>query len=102
MRNESEVQAHAASEKTGEEKKAEQEKKEVERKARGNNGAKRDRHLECETQYVDVYPDTEGAEAERIREIGWIESARYSCVPMKVIKTVCRLHKYAVGGFPRP
>jgi hypothetical protein len=42
---------------TDEEKKVLDEARSIRRKARGNNGAKRDIHEECEVEYKDVYPD---------------------------------------------
>lgn len=42
---------------TEEEKKVLDEAGSIRRKARGNNGAKRDIHEECEVEYKDVYPD---------------------------------------------
>ncbi len=42
--------------KTEEERQAEQERKAAERKARGNNGARRNMHFEMETVFHDVYP----------------------------------------------
>ena len=42
---------------TDEEKKVLDEARSIRRKARGNNGAKRDVHEECEVEYKDIYPD---------------------------------------------
>ena len=42
---------------TDEEKKVLDEARSIRRKARGNNGAKRDIHEECEVEYKDVYPE---------------------------------------------
>lgn len=91
MRNESEVQVPQRPEKTEEEKAAE-------RKEKGNYGARRNPHYECRTDYVHIYPDTEGTEADRIREIGCREVTRYSCIPMSFRKTVYILHTVSVDG----
>lgn len=45
---------------TDEEKKVLDEARSIRRKARGNNGAKRDVHEECEVEYKDVYPSRNG------------------------------------------
>ena len=42
---------------TDEEKKVLDEARSIRRTARGNNGAKRDIHEECEVEYKDIYPD---------------------------------------------
>ena len=58
VENKSEVQKPAsAAPKTEEERKSEEDRKAAERKARGNNGAKRDMHFEVETIEKDVYPE---------------------------------------------
>lgn len=58
VENKSERQkASPAEAKTEEERQAERERKAAERKARGNNGAKRDMHFEMKTVEKDIYPD---------------------------------------------
>ena len=58
VESKSEIQKTAqAKPKTEEEQKAEGERKAAERKARGNNGAKRDMHFEMKTVEKDIYPD---------------------------------------------
>lgn len=98
MRNESESQKPARPEKTAEEIAAEKERKAAERKEKGNYGAKRNPHYECQTEYVHIYPDTEGVEASRMREIGTSEVIRFSCIPMSFKKTVYIIHKVSVDG----
>ena len=98
MRNESEVRTPPTPEKTEEEKAEEAQKRAAERKEKGNYGARRNPHYECQTEYIHVYPDTEGTEADRIREIGCREVTRYSCIPMSFRKTVYILHKVSADG----
>ena len=67
--------------------------KEAERKARGNNGAKRNMHFEMETVKHDVYPD--GME-------GWMpfstrETVRYEMIPPKFIKHLYYIHTVKDG-----
>lgn len=50
---------------TDEEKKVLDEARSIRRKARGNNGAKRDIHEECEVEYKDVYPMTHPSTSSR-------------------------------------
>ena len=97
-RNESERQKPGAPQKTEEEIKAEKERRKAERKAKGNYGAKRNPHYECEENVIHVYPDTEGVEAGRIREIGVETASRYRCEPMRIIKDVYILHTQSVDG----
>lgn len=65
----------------------------AERKARGNNGAKRNMHFEMETVKHDVYPD--GME-------GWMpfstrETVRYEMIPPKFIKHLYYIHTVKDG-----
>ena len=67
--------------------------KEAERKARGNNGAKRNMHFEMETVKHDVYPD--GME-------GWApfstrETIRYEMIPPRFIKHLYYIHTVKDG-----
>lgn len=96
--NESERQKPEVPQKTEEEAEAEKEKKKAERKAKGNYGARRNPHYECEERTVHIYPDTEGVEAGRIREIGTDTVVRYGCNPLKIFKTTYILHKQTVDG----
>lgn len=67
------------------------------RKARGNNGAKRDMHIDMETVYVDVDPEVGDRDLQAMRLIGTREVVRYSMVPAKVLKTVYRIRSYTDG-----
>lgn len=98
IRNESEKQKPEPPQKTESEIKEEKERKKAERKAKGNYGAKRNPHYECEENVIHVYPDTEGAEADCVREIGTETVTRYRCVPMRFIKDIYILHKQNVDG----
>lgn len=79
--------------KTEEEKLAEQERKAAERKARGNNGAKRNMHFEMETVYHDVYP--EGMEDQI--PVSTREVTRYRMDPPKFYKDVYLIHTLKAG-----
>ena len=79
--------------KTEEEKQVEQERKAAERKARGNNGAKRNMHFDMETVYHDVYP--EGMEDET--PFSTREVTRYRMEPPKFYKDVYLLHTMKTG-----
>ena len=74
--------------KTEDEKKAEQERRAAERKARGNNGAKRNMHFEMETIFHEVYP--EGMEKET--PFSTREVIRYRMEPPKFFKDVYLVH----------
>lgn len=45
-----------------------------------------------------IYPETEGVDASRMREIGTSEVIRFSCIPMSFKKTVFIIHKVSVDG----
>ena len=83
---------------TGEEYKKMLEERKARTKARGNNGAKRDEHLEMETVYVDVEPDMPGDILATMRLLGVRECTRYSMIPPKFIKTIYRIKSYTDGG----
>ena len=78
---------------TEEEKKEEEERKTAERKARGNNGAKRNMHFEMETVYHDVYPDG----MENKTPLSTREVIRYRMEPPKFFKDVYLVHTMKVG-----
>ncbi len=63
-----------------------------------NNGAKRKKHPECEIEVIEVEPDSPGFDPERAKLMGVCDSVRYSMIPMRFIKTVYRLKKYALDG----
>ena len=79
--------------KTEEEKQAEEERRASERKARGNNGAKRNMHFEMETVFHDVFPD--GMENET--PLSTREVIRYRMEPPKFFKDVYLVHTMKVG-----
>ena len=74
------------------------EERKVRRKARGNNGAKRDEHMEMETVYVDVEPDVPGDALSSLRLLGIRECTRYSMIPPKFLKTIYRIKSYTDGS----
>ena len=93
--NKSEQQKPApAASKTEEEKKAEAERRAAERKARGNNGARRDMHFEMETVEKDVYP----AGYEGLAPFSTRDAVRYIMIPPRFIKEVSHIHTVKVEG----
>lgn len=74
------------------------EERKARRKARGNNGAKRDEHMEMETVYVDVEPDMPGDALSSLRLLGVRECTRYSMIPPKFLKTIYRIKSYTDGS----
>ena len=97
VENKSERQkASPAEAKTEEERQAERERKAAERKARGNNGAKRDMHFEMKTVEKDIYPDgaADGQKAafDRVRDV-----VRYIMIPPRFIKEVLHIHTIKAG-----
>lgn len=68
-------------------------------KERGNNGARRKQHFECEKEVIDIQPqDVTTEELEHARKIGVREVVRYVMVPMKFKKLIYRIHKYSLDG----
>ena len=57
IKNEGEQQKPAKPELTDDEKKVLEEARAIQRKQRGNNGARRDAHIEAKVEYHDVYPN---------------------------------------------
>ena len=97
VENKSERQkASPAEAKTEEERQAERERKAAGRKARGNNGAKRDMHFEMKTVEKDIYPDgaADGQKAvfDRVRDV-----VRYIMIPPQFIKEVLHIHTIKAG-----
>ena len=82
-----------AAPKTEDEKEAEEERKAAERRARGNNGAKRNMHFEMETVYHDTYPP--GLENEK--PFSTREVIRYRMEPPKFYKDVYYVHTIKTG-----
>lgn len=74
------------------------EERRARRKARGNNGAKRDEHLDMETVYVDVEPDVPCDILSSLRLLGVRECTRYSMIPPKFLKTIYRIKSYTDGN----
>lgn len=68
------------------------------RKARGNNGARRDMHAGMEEDTVDVYPDDPLFDSFSAREVGVREAVRYVYERARVRKIVYRIHVYSQDG----
>ena len=83
---------------TAEEREALEKARAAARKARGNNGARRDMHAEAEEKTVDVYPDDPAFDRFSAREIGMREAVRYVYVRARVRKIVYRIHVYSQDG----
>ena len=79
---------------TEEEAKAVEEAKAAERKARGNNGARRNMRFEMDTVERDVYP--EGMEGMPV--ISTRDTVRYSMVPPRFVKEVIHIHTVKADG----
>ncbi len=79
---------------TEEEKIAEEERRAAERKARGNNGARRNMHFEMETVERDVYPEgLEGFAPFSTRDV-----IRYRMIPPRFIKEINHVHTIKADG----
>lgn len=65
-------------------------------KARGNNGAKRLEHMECEEQIIIVNPS--GVDLTDARFIRYQDSVRYRVKPMKIVKEIHRVALYSKDG----
>ena len=77
-----------------------EEQRTIQRKARKNNGAKRDPHHELEIMEHDVYPDDPNFNMEKARLLTgnmrtWI---RYEDRPMRFIKHVYHIRTYVQEG----
>ena len=98
VENKSEVQKPvSAAPRTEEERKSEEDRKAAERKARGNNGAKRDMHFEVETIEREVYP--EGTTDEQKKAFDKVRDViRYSMIPPRFIKEVLHIHTIKSEG----
>ncbi len=70
------------------------------RKARKNNGARRDMHYEMEEEEHVVYPDDPDFDINKARLFTTTPRicVRYECVPMRFIKHVYKIHTYAQDG----
>ena len=70
------------------------------RKARKNNGARRDMHYELEEEEHVVYPDDPDFDINKARLFTPTPRicVRYECVPMRFIKHVYKIHTYTQDG----
>lgn len=77
-----------------------EEEKAARRKARKNNGAKRDMHYEMEEEVHEVYPDDPDFDIRTARLFSDKPRIciRYECVPMRFVKHVYRIHTYTQDG----
>lgn len=96
--NKSEIQAPEPP--SQEELKALEEERDKKRKARKNNGAKRDMHYEMEVEEHDVFPDDPEFDISKAREFSKEPRIciRYECVPMRFIKHVYKIRTYTQDG----
>lgn len=92
---------------TDEERKVLEEARSIRRKARGNNGARRDLHEECEVEYRDVYPDDPAFDRlkahplEKVKDDGtpdYQTCTRYYYIPGHFKKVIYRLHRFTQNG----
>lgn len=65
-------------------------------KARGNNGARRLEHMECEERIINVEPEDENLDGARF--LRYQDSVRYKVIPMKIIKEIYRAAIYSKDG----
>ncbi len=65
-------------------------------KARGNNGARRLEHMECEERVIIEEP--EGVDLSVARFLKYHDSIRYRVEPMKIIKEIHRVALYSKEG----
>ena len=107
IRNEGEQQTPPKPELTDEEKNVLEEAKAIQRKQRGNNGARRDCHIEAKVEYHDVYPDDPGFDIEKARPLEqagedgkplYRECVRYVYTPGHFTKHVYRMHTFTQEG----
>jgi transposase-like protein/uncharacterized coiled-coil protein SlyX len=75
----------------------EPEKMPISPKERGNNGAKRKKHICLEEQVIDIWPDDPEFDREKASELRVVESIRYEYYPSRVIKRIIRQHNCVVG-----
>ena len=107
IKNEGEQQKPAKPELTDEEKKVLEEARAIQRKQRGNNGARRDVHMEAKVEYHDVYPDDPDFDIDKARPLEQVgedgkplyrECVRYVYTPGYFTKHVYRMHTYTQDG----
>ena len=83
-----------------EERKRQEEQRAIQRKARKNNGARRDPHHELEIMEHDVYPDDPGFDMDKARLLteNMRTCVRYEYLPMRFIKHVYHIRTYVQEG----
>ena len=72
------------------------------RKARKNNGAKRDMHYEMKEVHVTIDPVMDAGLLKTLRLFGTRTCIRYSMEPIKFIKTVYHINTYTDGSIMYP
>ena len=72
------------------------------RKARKNNGAKRDMHYEMKEVHVTIDPVMDAELLKTLRLFGTRTCIRYSMEPIKFIKTVYHINTYTDGSIMYP
>ena len=72
------------------------------RKARKNNGAKRDMHYEMKEVHVTIDPVMDAEFLKTLRLFGTRTCIRYSMEPIKFIKTVYHINTYTDGSIMYP
>ena len=72
------------------------------RKARKNNGAKRDMHYEMKEVHVTIDPVMDAGLLKTLRLFGTRTCVRYSMEPIKFIKTVYHINTYTDGSILYP
>ncbi len=107
IKNEGEQQSPPKPELTDDEKKVLEEARAIQRKQRGNNGARRDSHIEAKVEYHDVYPDDPDFDIDKARPLEqtgedgkplYRECVRYVYTPGHFTKHVYRMHTYTQDG----
>lgn len=107
IRNEGEQQSPPKPELTDDEKKVLEEARAIQRKQRGNNGARRDIHIEAKVEYHDIYPDDPDFDIDKARPLEhtgedgkplYRECVRYVYTPGHFTKHVYRMHTFTQDG----
>ena len=107
IRNEGEQQSPPKPELTDDEKKVLEEARAIQRKQRGNNGARRDIHIEAKVEYHDIYPDDPDFDIDKARPLEqtgedgkplYRECVRYVYTPGRFTKHVYRMHTFTQDG----
>lgn len=87
---------HPSPDKVDEEFAPKEQKPKYDPKARGNNGARRLEHMECEERVIIEEP--EGVDLSGARFLKYQDSIRYHVEPMKIIKEIHRVALYSKDG----